>query len=320
MAKDYKKLAGRRYWFRILKLWRGQDHLLLSESMGYAENYKRFYFRDIQAFLISPSSQRVVWNFVWGGFTLTLLILGSSLKSEGSLFVFFLSAFSFSACLINTALGPGCAMRLKTAIQNVELPVSRRRKAEKIIQLLRPVIGEAQQNLPEVPAPTPVTAPGTAFFGTAEVPVSKKFRTHAHWALFSFLLLLAGAVGAGFLKRSLPLYLVEMVAELGATLFAVVALIWQSKTVAPRALRVVTVSALFFVIVNYIVGIVWGSLLGLEHPEFATNYWRMIQWIAVQPLEGSSARMTVAGVQVVVSSILGIIGLLEMASYQRRSR
>ena len=33
-------------------LWQGKDHLLSIDSSGYTEEYKRFYYRDIQAIII----------------------------------------------------------------------------------------------------------------------------------------------------------------------------------------------------------------------------------------------------------------------------
>src|SRR4051794_11160105 len=37
-------------------LWLGPDHLLCIDSSGYTENYKRFYFRDIQALFIRETN------------------------------------------------------------------------------------------------------------------------------------------------------------------------------------------------------------------------------------------------------------------------
>ncbi|MCP4020485.1 MAG: hypothetical protein GY729_01465, partial [Desulfobacteraceae bacterium] len=46
----YKKLPGKKKKFiGDCRLWIGRDHLLLVESTGISENYKRFYFKDIQA-------------------------------------------------------------------------------------------------------------------------------------------------------------------------------------------------------------------------------------------------------------------------------
>jgi hypothetical protein len=48
--REYRRLAGRRNlgWTRNT-LWIGPDHLLKITVRSYEEQYKRFYFKDIQA-------------------------------------------------------------------------------------------------------------------------------------------------------------------------------------------------------------------------------------------------------------------------------
>ena len=42
---------------RRTQLWLGPEHLLLVETDGYREYYKRFNYRDIQAFIIRKTPQ-----------------------------------------------------------------------------------------------------------------------------------------------------------------------------------------------------------------------------------------------------------------------
>src|SRR4051812_34800602 len=62
MAKrEYKKLAGRgrrqgeTYNWCTLHL--GVDHLLQIEHSGYREDYRRYYFKDIQGFIIRKTNR-----------------------------------------------------------------------------------------------------------------------------------------------------------------------------------------------------------------------------------------------------------------------
>ena len=54
--KEYKRIGGRgsrrRQFFTRNTLWLGADHLLQGEHTGYTEEYKRFYFRDIQGITV----------------------------------------------------------------------------------------------------------------------------------------------------------------------------------------------------------------------------------------------------------------------------
>src|SRR5438477_12551721 len=70
--KEYQRLtrARPRSKFAVVSsgnssLWLGKDHLLCIDSNGYTENYKRFYFRDIQALLIRKTERRKWWGLVF---------------------------------------------------------------------------------------------------------------------------------------------------------------------------------------------------------------------------------------------------------------
>src|SRR5260221_457977 len=48
------------------QLWLGTDHLLAVDHTLTAEEYRRFYFRDIEAFVIRRTVARQVWNWIMG--------------------------------------------------------------------------------------------------------------------------------------------------------------------------------------------------------------------------------------------------------------
>ena len=65
--KEYKKLAGSgRSFISVNTVWMGRDHLLAVETVGYTEHYRRFYFKDIQAFLVQRNRHRMLatWSSV----------------------------------------------------------------------------------------------------------------------------------------------------------------------------------------------------------------------------------------------------------------
>ena len=138
-------------------LWLGTDHLLSIDSTGYTENYKRFYFRDIQAITIEKTRIWQIWNFIWGTAVFIFIVLVVTTKPAGSpsgwssdeivsgivfggltmLFTLFL--------LINLLWGATCKCYLRTAVQIEELPSLRRiRKARKVLGKIRPLIVAAQ--------------------------------------------------------------------------------------------------------------------------------------------------------------------------------
>src|SRR6266576_402203 len=97
-ASTYKRLPGTGYHYRIppwvmvllffvvgifvllfrgrrTQLWIGGEHLLVVESDGYTEFYKRFDYRDIQAFIIRKTAQGRIVNALLGALTLVLFAL-----------------------------------------------------------------------------------------------------------------------------------------------------------------------------------------------------------------------------------------------------
>ena len=144
-------------------LWLGKDHLLRVDSSGYVETYKRFYFRDIQAFSITKTKRAVIWNWVLGGLAAltaagwiyALFAAGSDDRMPINI-VFGLFMFLLGVPLVaNVLLGPTCSCTVRTAVQSEELAsLARLRRAQKVLDRLRPLIVEVQGQLTpeEIPA------------------------------------------------------------------------------------------------------------------------------------------------------------------------
>ncbi|PYS52737.1 MAG: hypothetical protein DMG13_15465 [Acidobacteria bacterium] len=135
-------------------LWLGKDHLLNIDSNRYTEEYKRFYFRDIQAITILKTRRREIWNFVlllllliWMGALVDEVLTGASVPdatvSWGTTLVILAVPL-----LANNILGPACAVYLRTAVQTEVLPsLNRVRRARKVLDRVRPLIAAAQGQL-----------------------------------------------------------------------------------------------------------------------------------------------------------------------------
>ncbi len=138
-------------------LWLGADHLLGVDSGGFTENYKRFYFRDIQAIMIEKTKTGQIWNYIWGVAVFITLVSAIANRSPGPLsqwngddavgtivFGGFATLFALFF-VINLLLGPTCKCYLRTAVQIEEIPSLRRlHRARKILERIRPLITTAQ--------------------------------------------------------------------------------------------------------------------------------------------------------------------------------
>jgi hypothetical protein len=149
----YKRLtrARPRARFAIIStgnssVWLGPDHLLCIDSNGYTENYKRFYFRDIQAFIARKTDGYKYASLVLGLIGVFLGIIAVITSDSVGRIILFSAAGLFLLCMsLNLLFGPTTLCYLQTAVQVEFLPSIRRlRKARKILNLIRPLIASAQ--------------------------------------------------------------------------------------------------------------------------------------------------------------------------------
>jgi hypothetical protein len=128
----------------------GNDHLLLVESSGFSETYRRFFYRDIQAVVICRTAKGLFTALVFG---LLAAAFGAGALLAGGDAAIPLGVFSGAFLLIALILlvqGPTCRCTLRTAVQTQELPsLHHLRTARKVLRRIRPLVEAAQ---PETPA------------------------------------------------------------------------------------------------------------------------------------------------------------------------
>lgn len=154
--KEYQKLPGggtkRKAFLDVTRtrasLWMGEDHLLYQLSTGFTEDYKRFYYGDIQSIVICKTMRFTVWNFVLAGIAIFCGLLAFGLKhnSFAPPVLYTIAFFSFLFFVVNLALGPTCICRLYTQVSEEELySLKRIRTARKVLKILTPRIEEKQR-------------------------------------------------------------------------------------------------------------------------------------------------------------------------------
>ncbi len=158
-ATNYTRLPGRglrREGFVALTrtwctLWLADDHVLSVDKHAFSEDYKRFYFRDIQAIVFGKTRRGAVWNAVLSVFValwLWLMFLQDS--NEGRIAWLIVAVIFFVLLLINVLRGPTCTCQLITAVHKETLPsLNRIHTAEKVLGILRQRIRGAQRDLAE---------------------------------------------------------------------------------------------------------------------------------------------------------------------------
>lgn len=165
MAPSYHPLPSNRLGFLARHiLYDGGDHILMVSTTGYHEDYRRFFYSDIQAF---------VWRRNHGGTIASLLtavpLIASIalLTQPDSEVAFAIVATPFAiALLLQLIAGPTCTFEIVTALQSHRVPAVRRLKtARRLMAQITPKILETQalrpsETLGETVAANPPDAPG----------------------------------------------------------------------------------------------------------------------------------------------------------------
>jgi hypothetical protein len=134
---------------RRVQLWQGAEHVLLVEWDGAREHYKRFDYRDVQAFTVLKTNEGKILNAILGTVLCVLAVLAIASSGVGLRVSLLVLAGIFGVILIFNALaGPTCQCSIRTAVQTDELPsLTRLRRARKVLARLRPLITQAQGQL-----------------------------------------------------------------------------------------------------------------------------------------------------------------------------
>jgi len=142
-------------------LWLAPDHLLVVGSTGYNEEYRRIQFRDIQGIFTIGSERRLYWSLPWAVLALFsgLFVLNTVYHRQNPYVSGALLTIAAIVLLWNQLLGPGCKVFVVTGVQTLRLPsIVRRRKAQKVLARLQPLIA-MEQAFHLTPASPPPDSP-----------------------------------------------------------------------------------------------------------------------------------------------------------------
>jgi hypothetical protein len=156
---EYQRLTGWRRGRRFSltpsgasSLWLGNDHILKIDSAYFREQYKRFYFRDIQSIIVRRTRRREIWNLALSLLTLVCIGLLAAAYTRSNMSLTLVMVFAVPLIVlfsVNNVRGATCAVSIRTAVQTEELPsLSRLERTQHVFARLRPLIAAAQADLP----------------------------------------------------------------------------------------------------------------------------------------------------------------------------
>lgn len=127
------------------RLYVGPDHLLLVDSAGWNESYRRFYFRDIQAFTIRKSQWGKVQNVAWALVSFLTAAIAIQADDVGAVVAWSITGMFLAGLIINILRGPTCTSHIQTAVQTTKIgPLKRVKRAQKFLTQLKPLIAAVQ--------------------------------------------------------------------------------------------------------------------------------------------------------------------------------
>ena len=185
-------------------MWEGPDHLLWVERAAMQERYKRFYYNDIQAFVLVKNNNQHLWTFIWGAFALLFGVVALSVSGTP-----YVSSVCFGFCIlmicVNLLMGSCCKTYIQTAVQREKLRhLVRIKKANKILNQIKTMVEEKQgvlipdqisqcAKIMDKPAPLqPDSEPTRAEGSQANAARNQSASIPLQWGFFGLLSLVGG--------------------------------------------------------------------------------------------------------------------------------
>jgi hypothetical protein len=219
-----------------ISLYTAADHLLLRTSSGFLENYRRFYFADIEAITVRRTARGLYWNVVLViGLLVSLVVMWENQAPHVATGAF--AGFFVFLLILNVAFGATCVTQLQTRVQSRALPIRRVRKALRVVDRLFKRIEDAQAQI-AVAAPIetqgqPLASvmPAARLSVPPPLPGENPARRGSwlHAAVFALLLLTGAIAIVAGLQHSAPLRNTACAALLANLPLGIVALVQQRR-------------------------------------------------------------------------------------------
>jgi len=323
--KKYIKLRGKkRGLIGINTLWLGPDHLLHIDSKRLSEDYRRFYYKDIQAIITRKTVQGKINNLLLL-FFIALFTLVAFWIEKGATFFWIIAGLFLLALLINLFLGPTCICHIQTAVQTEKLPsLCRLRSAQKAVSLLKPLIEEYQgalttKILKENVLENSLEKPALSKINGAFQPYKHE---HGTFHRFLFFLLLAGGLfyAVEFFYHHVALTLLGSAIILGTTACLIIALVKQHESDIKNGLKAVVWTSLGYICVCFLSGYIIFLITAVKTPEIIHNHWELTKRLsALGPWDGPWF-MGLYIFSICASFTLGISGLILLKKHVDESK
>lgn len=338
--REYRQLPGRgrkRGGFITItriraRLWAGKDHLLCLFSTGYTEEYKRFYYRDIQAIVMRKTGRGAAGNIFSALFLLLFAAFAMTATTPaGAAVLWIVTGLAALVLVVNLLRGPTCICHLQTAVSREELPsLSRERNAKKALDILKPLIEGAQGILTREEMVTrsaelsrqqesEVRSPS----GERSGPAVPGYRGKVHEALF-YLLLMDGVLNAAhFFVHGPVLGVIGSLCWVAVSIMVIVALVKQQGGLT-GGLRSITWGAFAYMAVTFLLGYVLVIYETIKNPDammaMGNSQWALFMMFSNLSPADNPVLMFGAVLSTACALPLGFMGLVLLQKFRREQR
>lgn len=299
-ATPYRRLPGSSGLIIRKRLWLGADHILLVTSTILSQEYRRFYFGDIEALILAEVESPARFYGAVVAIIAGVLTLGLEISGHTIIAVLFgvasagLGVFALTRPLVRCAL--------KTRVSREFLPsLKRLETARSVMAALRSEIERAQGALP---AESLASHPQVE--GPALPPPLRPYRGAVHYAAFAAMFAVALLTPGRLNSSSMALANALAVTHIGMVILAIIAAVKQHGSEINRTARTVVALTLAWAATSFVTEqiIVASTIQAAFRNPMSFDYWRDPIW-------------DVAVANAIAYAIFGLIGLFAMISHNR---
>ena len=315
--KEYTRLPGKKKNFLIgyHELWLGTDHLLYIFSRFGVEDYKRFYFKDIQAVITRKTTKGKIQNLILSIFCILFSLMALYLTGSWSVFNWSMAGLMAVFLVINWLRGPTCVSHLQTAVQTEKLhSLYRLKPANKIMNRLRLLVEKAQgtlarEDIMEKGVKVSTAIKSSVHSDTVDLS-SRQIGMKAHQFLFAILIIDGLMTCLDFYYNHVTITLFGTIISMAACVMVIMALVRQHKSTLKRSMRMITWISFAYLCVSIFIGYIFYFVVIFRNPEISHNQWELIKAMSQMSPGESSMLMGIYIFSICSSLTLGLSGLV----------
>lgn len=256
-------------------LWLGDNHLLSVKSRPFWEDYRRFYYKDIQSVICRKTHMGKVINALFGLFVgLGLLAIH---YETGTVFWWIWAGANSLFILLNISMGPTCVCHIQTAAQVEKLPrLVRIKKVDRFLAVLKPLIEKAQGGTWDRTAAETSRNSGQTLPGETDSSMRHEPGT-LHLGLFLMLLIFAGLIVIDLFWDHPGIILAAAALTVIIALLNIVCLVKQYQSNIDHTLQKLVWGNLVFVGFLVTAGFFYSLFMAVGMTMGRKNYWALAE-------------------------------------------